>query len=82
VSYPARCPGCDAQATDTLYSDPHVPIYACGWYPSSRYPCPLTVSRLPGPAVSNVDRLTRGESAELLELADALELTVLRMGAR
>jgi hypothetical protein len=76
MTYPARCPGCGQPATNALFSDPSVPIYRCGWYPTSRASCVL--ARGDHDTTPNVQRVDSADMRELLDMVDLASVAVMR----
>lgn len=66
LTYPATCPRCGSTVTDTLWSDPRVPIYGCGSLPY-QLTC-ATPGLVPDDLTVNVTVPTGAELAEYAEI--------------
>jgi hypothetical protein len=76
MTHPARCPGCGQPATNSLFSDPSIPIYGCGsWATMAAFPCrPRSGAILS----SNVQRVDSADMREILDLVDMASVAVMR----
>lgn len=83
TTWPATCPRCNAAVVDTLWSDPTVPLYACGSLP---YGTHLGTTQgdlsIPGPHVmayadDAVQNVTIPTGAELAEYATIVGLATI-----